>query len=316
MATMIVTHTSPDWDAIASCWLLQRYGGLADAGVRFVNTGNPDPGLLAEATAVVDTGRVADFGRLRFDHHHLTGAEARTSAATQVYGYVASFVDQDMLPGPVSHLIPLVGLVNAGDIGDSHADPSRAYGIHALLSAQKARRLSDEALLAWGYEVLDLIDERLRAEMKARLTLSQHVAYRSEDGLIVALHNAPQAATQAAFEAGARLVVFHSEYPDVPTVAVGIQRAPQHDFPHVGEILRVATSASADPRTLVQGIALASLHNTHDPAREQAIDEMKTWFQHPAGFFAGRGTPKAPDARPLECSIAEIAQAVDAAWVR
>ena len=40
---IIATHTSPDWDAITSCWLLQRFGGMADADVVFVNTGAPDP---------------------------------------------------------------------------------------------------------------------------------------------------------------------------------------------------------------------------------------------------------------------------------
>lgn len=50
---MIVTHTSPDWDAIGSVWLLQRYGGLGAQPVAFVNTGAPDVALLAEAVALV-----------------------------------------------------------------------------------------------------------------------------------------------------------------------------------------------------------------------------------------------------------------------
>ena len=30
---VIITHTSPDWDAICAVWLLQRYGSLAGAQV-------------------------------------------------------------------------------------------------------------------------------------------------------------------------------------------------------------------------------------------------------------------------------------------
>ena len=39
----LVTHTSPDWDAIGYLWLMRRWGGAERAEIRFVNTGNPDP---------------------------------------------------------------------------------------------------------------------------------------------------------------------------------------------------------------------------------------------------------------------------------
>ena len=52
---MIITHVSPDLDALVSVWLLKRYDGMDEASIEFVNTGNPDPDLLAKAEAVVDT---------------------------------------------------------------------------------------------------------------------------------------------------------------------------------------------------------------------------------------------------------------------
>src|SRR3972149_4062797 len=54
---IIVSHVSPDWDAITSLWLLQRFGGFATAAIELVNTGKPDPEILAGAAVVVDTGR-------------------------------------------------------------------------------------------------------------------------------------------------------------------------------------------------------------------------------------------------------------------
>ena len=62
---MIVTHTSPDLDAIASVWLLKRFGNMENEPVGFVNTGNPDQEMLSKAKAVVDTSKVHNEATLR-----------------------------------------------------------------------------------------------------------------------------------------------------------------------------------------------------------------------------------------------------------
>lgn len=295
---MIITHTSPDWDAITSCWLLQRYGGFSDAPVVFVNTGNPDRALLDSAVAVVDTGRAYDVTRWRFDHHHLPGTEANaTCAAHLVWCWLEArapipSAEYDTLMA----IEDLVRLVFNGDTGGNEwgAAYSRTVGIHALLSAQKAKRLSDAELLAYGYQILDDLAAHLIARDEARRTLAQHTVYASEDGLVRGLSGAPQGATFAAFEAGARLVVFHSEAPG--TVSVGVMRGGEGDEPHCG--------------------ALVSLLIIEGGAGDLLSAELDTWFRHPAGFFAGRGTAKAPDPRPLAVSAAEIAAAIDEAWRR
>lgn len=287
---MIVTHVSPDIDAIASCWLLQRFGGLDDEAIAFVNTGSPDPAILAEAQSVVDTGRVYDPKRLRFDHHHLPGVLANEQcAAAMVYDALCE-VRSDL-----GYLAPLVALVNSGDTGrqDNGADWSRSLGIHALLSAQKARRLSDADLLAFGYSLLDLLAERLQGRQEAARALETAMVYRSADGLVWALDGAPQGATWAAFEAGARLVVFHS--PGEETTAVGVQRAGEWQEPHCGTLVLAAMERPTDAETRA---------------------ELATWFRHNAGFFSGRGTAKAPDPRPLAASFVGLAQAIDEAWRR
>lgn len=199
--TTIVTHVSPDWDAIGATWLLKRFGGngFDTADVVFVNTGNPDPQVLAMADAVVDTGREYNPRDYRFDHHQLPGFRANeTSATDQVFSWLLTCgVD-------IHHLIPLSNLILCGDTGrkEDGAHYSRLVGIHALLSAQKAKRLSDADLMAWGFSILDDLAATLKARHDAAATLEQHTVYISEDGLLVALHNAPQGATFAAHENG------------------------------------------------------------------------------------------------------------------
>lgn len=294
---MIVTHTNPDFDAICSVWLLKRFGGLENESVEFVNTGNPDAEKLEKAAAVVDTGRKLDSINRRFDHHHLPGQDANdTCAAMQVYQSLKNFID-------IAHLEPLVNLIFAGDTGRSEANASRELGLHAILSGYKAWfseqnpdvRLSDEAILAYGFGLLDVLEVRLRKQAKARAELAEKTVYKSVDGLLWAIRHGSQGSTSAAYDEGARVVIFEGEPISVDggtTYPIGIMRAGEWQEPHVGELAeRVAVS-------------------------KPFADEIGKWFKHPAGFFAGRGTAKAPVFEPVEIDIAALAEAVDATWLR
>lgn len=300
---MIITHTSPDFDAIGAVWLLQRYGGHDDEQVVFVNTGKPDRALLDSADAVVDTGREYDPERRRFDHHQFAGAQANATCATrQVYDWLVT-----QQPG-LTYLQPLIDLIFAGDTGrrEYGADMSRVVGIHALLSALKVTRPSDAALMAYGCGLLDTLADHLARRAAAHMTLADHTIYRSADGLVRALFGAPQGATFAAFEDGARLVAFASDSRDhdPPTVACGVMRGGEGDEPNC--------------RALVLGLLNDGEAEAPWAPRWDSAEyaELARWFCHPAGFFAGRGTAKAPDPTPLTASITDIARMLDATWRR
>lgn len=295
----IVTHTSPDFDAIGYVWLMRRYGGAAHMDVRFVNTGAPDADILAGAYSVGDTGREFDPKRRRFDHHQLPGAASKETCATH-QAYMSCIVDRvhDTPVWRELHTIgPIVALIYHGDTGDPAADHSRLLGIHALLSAYKATKPTDDQILAFGCDILDKLAAHLIAQAEARRTLKEHMVYQSDDGLIVALLNAPQGATFAAHEAGARLVVFHNE----TERARGIMRGGEGVDVHVGGLV-------------------SSLLNDYDCGLDDisadVYGELCKWYRHQAGFFAGRGTAKAPVDDPCACDIRDIAKAIDMAWRR
>jgi hypothetical protein len=302
----IVGHVSPDWDCIGALWLLKRfYAPLADAEIALVNTGNPDRALLDSADAVVDTGRMFYSPRLRFDHHQMPGSVSNsTCAALLVYGSLIIDTVSNAEEGQrLSALEPLIDLIYQGDTGKPEANQSRLTGIHALLSAQKAKRLTDQELIAYGFSILDDIAASLLARQEARRTLEAHTVYTSEDRLLVALHNAPQGATWAAFEQGAQLVVFYTESPDVPTYARGIMRASEYTQPHCGELI---------------GLVLDSCGSGVYPPNDECrtCNEVKHWYRHEAGFFAGNGTAKAPNPNPMMADIIDIAAAIDSVWQR
>lgn len=321
----IVTHTNPDWDAIASAWLLKRYlPRLAEAEIKFVNTGNPDLELLASATAVVDTGKKYDPQILHFDHHHLAGVKANeTCAAQQVYEHLKA---QGLAP---DYLKPLVKLVFQGDTGRKTFSVTHSYqtGIHALLSGKKRQYkeqyggtfMPDEDVLVFSFMLLDALAVQFEAQAQASSEYAGSMVYRSNDGLVVALVHAGVNASYYAIERGAVLVLFlgepvYNEDNNLLTQAIGVQRAAEWTTPHCGELIsRLAKALVADER-IKASVVIDELE------ADVIIDELATWFRHNAGFFAGRGTGKAPVAELVPAEItknfASFARLFDLAWER
>lgn len=286
--SIIITHVSPDFDAIGAVWLLRRYLFRIDSvTVLFVHTGSPDRSALAQAAAVVDTGREYDPARLRFDHHQLPGAAANETCATlQVAQHlVLARPDIDFTP-----IWPLIDLIYAGDTGKPAANESRRIGVHALLSAYKTEVRDDAAILGFGITLLDRLASHLEHADEARASLEAHTVYRSADGLLIALRDAPRAASYAEHEAGARLVVFAN----YEQRAIGVLRGGEGVDVSCGDLVHLVWR-EADG-------ALAA--------------ELVTWYRHEAGFFAGRGTEKAPSDMPIAVDVVDVARALDRAWRR
>lgn len=300
---IIVTHTNPDFDAIGGVWLLKKYGGLSEAVVRFVNTGQPDKELLEQAEAVVDTGQSYDPLRLRFDHHHLPGAKANMACAT------TQILDKLALHDPdLDYLWPLVNLIYYGDTGNPLANASRELGLHALLSGYKAQAAlngppSDLAVMGFGFHLLDCLDERLKNQAKAKAELDKKVVYQSADMKLWAIQFGSQGSTFAAFEAGARLVIFQGEPLEVEggiTHAIGIMRAGEWQEPHCGDLTN-----RVQQRLFDQGEAGSPMYN-----------EVMSWYRHNAGFFSGRGTAKAPVFTPVTIRLQDLAALFDLEYKR
>lgn len=302
---MIVTHTAPDLDAVCSVWLLKNYGDMQDHEVVYVNTGAPDPSILEAAAAVVDTGREYDVTRWRFDHHQFPGKGANaTCAAALVWDWL---IARAPIPSTrfdvLMSIEPLVRLVQQADTGGNEwgANWSRSVGLHALFSSEKVRLrslpadVSDPALYQYGADLLDRLAEHLYLQSRARATLREHTVYCSDDGLVRALRDAPQGATYAAHEEGARLVVFA----DYTRNAIGVVRGGEGQDVHCG---RLVDAICAD--TIV------------GPRDEAIVSELLTWYRHESGFFAGRGTAKAPREDAIIVDVADVARALDRSWQR
>lgn len=294
--SFVAAHQSVDWDAIASLYALSRFWNVDFAvhEIRLFNLADPQlPDTLADAYAVVDMGRELDVARLRFDHHQ--DATNLPSAAWLVY---AAAAPPDGDPDPVyraaRHIFDLISRADRGML-DPDVVASKKIGIHALLSQRKTRGDDDVALIAWGFDVLDLLIAGAARWEQAAQELSQRIMLHDPDTQFVALYNGSALVSTAAFEAGARLVLFVEE--TTPgTVAVGVRRAPE---------------STIDCRVLLQYILDLP---PSDPTIRAAQAEIRTWYQHDTGFFAGRGTAKSRDPRPLDLPPVDLAQVVQRAF--
>lgn len=92
---IVVTHKSPDLDAMTSVWLIKRFlPNWHEAKVVFVSAGEKMRGNYVkedEEIEIVDGDEVVhvDTGFGKFDHHQIESAEV--SAASLVYDYVKGF---------------------------------------------------------------------------------------------------------------------------------------------------------------------------------------------------------------------------------
>ncbi len=295
---LIVTHESPDADAIGYAYLMAKFApGFEAYRIAFTNFSNPNQELLKRADSVGDIGGQYSPQEWRFDHHHFKGADSTNTCATKMLWHHLRLLGRD-----VNHLEPLIEVIHQGDLG--RTDP---VGIHALLwgfairsQRNLGQRLSDEEMMAWGFEVMDLAATWLKRQAKNQAELKDKVVWKSNDELIWAIKHGSAGTGFAAYAEGAQLVVFEGKPIKLAkgtTYPIGISRAPEWQSPDVEEIVKRITESKDYP--------------------DNIVNELNTWFIHEAGFFAGRGTPKSPDFDPPPTGgLLSIAVAVDDAWDR
>ena len=313
---LIVTHVHPDFDAIGYAWLMAKYApGFSAYQIAYTPFSNPDRDLLIRADSVGDIGGIYSPQRWRFDHHHLKGtASTATCATKQTWWHLRHNLSIDL-----DYLAPLIEIIHQGDLG--HTDP---IGIHALLwgfairtSKNLGQHLSDQETMAWGFELLSLADTWLKRQVEVKTELAQKVIWKSDDNLVWAIKDGSTGTSFAAYSEGARLVVFEGKpikltpYPQDHPNAIKIPpwQKSTHTYP-VG-VSRANEWQEPDIIQIVDEILM------NIPSGDPTVcDEIALWFVHPAGFFAGRGTSKAPNPKPLACSIVKIAMSISAAWER
>src|SRR5258708_39436145 len=98
---IIVTHISPDWDAITSVWLIKKYlSGWQEAKVEFVPAGEKLAGSKLDVENAsnpiekIEENEVihVDTGLLPLDHHQTS--DQKVCAASKTWDFVRKSLDK------------------------------------------------------------------------------------------------------------------------------------------------------------------------------------------------------------------------------
>lgn len=176
---LIVTHHSPDLDAIGACWLLKRFDAVhyADAKIAFVNPG--DQIRLEEAEKFgfqLHEITYVDTGLSEFDHHQPNRAIQFISASSLVRDYIIKIHPEYQDDKTLKELIDLITEID--HFGEVHW-PDCNNNRYVLMIHEIIRGIefvdphNDDTQLNFGLKCLDYAYAALKQSIKADEVIAQ-----------------------------------------------------------------------------------------------------------------------------------------------
>jgi hypothetical protein len=216
----IVTHLSPDLDALGAVWLLKKFAPeFAEAEVGFVPIGDFWNQVKVDSDPNVF---YVDVGLGRFDHHQ---RPEKTCAAKLVWEWL---IGKKKSLRKDEALVRLVDLICEIDhFGEyfwpESADDRYDLGPVTLIQGLKYLNKSDQELIEFGSTFLDAIYVSLRNKVKAEEELSQGEEFKTRWGKAIALETRNDAILKLGLKLGYKVVARK----DSKTGQVRIKSAPE-----------------------------------------------------------------------------------------
>ena len=165
MTKTIVTHMSPDLDAIASSWLIKRYlPNWESAEHAYVPAGESLNGMKPDADPNIIH---VDTGLGKFDHHQFS---KRLSATKRVFDYLAQegYIkerDIDALER-MTHFVNEID--NFGEVAfPDPVDIRHAFCLHEFIYPLRSKLSSDTELMSAVMLILDSILLNVKSNLHA-----------------------------------------------------------------------------------------------------------------------------------------------------
>lgn len=272
---LIVTHLSVDLDAVAACWLIQRFlPGWKDALIKFVPAGltlNNQPPDDNQEIIHVDTG----LGK--FDHHQ---SNAQTCSAQKVLDYLKKkkLIKKKLLE-PLNILVNFI-------IEDDHflevyyPEPQSdryEFLINNLVDGLKITLGDDKKLVEIVSTILDGILEKLKNKVKAEQEIKEGFVFNSYLGKSFAIESGNDEVLRYAQKIGFQLVI--RKDPKYGNVRIKCPPHPKLDLtPIYNKILKV--------------------------------DSVGSWFLHASRHMLLNGSPKRPDQKPSFLTITKLVEII------
>ncbi len=294
----IVTHTSPDLDAISSVWLIKRFlPNWHNAQVEFVPAGltlDKEPPDENPLVIHVDTGLGS------FDHHQ---NNENTCSAKKVFLFLKrkDFINKKLI-NPLERMVNIFNEIDHfrevflpkpdNDIYD--------FLIIGILDGLRMKFQNDSQMIETGELILDGILRTFINKIKAEKEIQTGSIFKTKWGKAIGLETDNEEASRLAQKKGYSLVVRKSPKQGHIRIKLSpyLSRPPTRPSglrSHFGE-------RSNLKKDLLNLFVLHKLLKQKDP--------KATWYFHSSGQMILNGTTKNPDTIPTKLSLNEVVDIV------
>lgn len=290
---IIITHASPDWDAIGSVWLLKKYlPGWQEAKIEFVPAGtrykeSSDLSTLSDPVEKIGDDEVihVDTGLGPLDHHQTS--DQKICAATRTWDFI-----QSQFGSAHSQLKPehkeAVSRVIAVILANDHfrevfwADPTADYHEFSLIGVLEGLKLAkpdqDSYYVEFGITCLDALVHTFESRIWAEREIEENgVEFPIRVGKAIAFETVNDNVIKLAQKMGYLLVV---------------RKDPRKGYVRIK--LRPASTKEDD----------LDLTSAYEKLRQ--IDPQATWFLHVSKKMLLNGTPKNPKMVATKLTLKQI----------
>lgn len=296
---IIVTHTSPDWDAIGSVWILKRYlPGWENAKVEFVPAGDRSPRIgnksrEADEKIVVEIGEDkilhVDTGLTPLDHHQNSDTTLCSTSKSwqyvleqnkELHAGVNNIKKDDRIEAVQRVVDYIVELDHFKEVfWKDAASDIHEFSIYGILEGIKALHPNqDEYYASWGMEILDAMVRRFDSRIWAEREIEKGQAFETRWGKGLALETINDSVIKLAQKMGYALVV---------------RRDPRKGY------VRIKAVPFREGVTPNVNLTLAA-------EQFRKMDPEATWFLHVSNKMLLNGTPKNPKMVPTKLSLEQI----------
>ncbi|HXS14972.1 MAG TPA: DHH family phosphoesterase [Candidatus Saccharimonadales bacterium] len=301
---IIITHDSPDWDAIGSVWIIKRFlPGWENAKVEFVPAGERSPRVAnkvkeADEKIIVEVKEDKilhmDTGFTPLDHHQ--DKDTSVCSTSKAWQYVLEEnkdlhggVEQTKKDGKVEAIGRVVDYIVELDHFKEVFWPDAASNIHefslyGILDGMKGLHPSQsDYYVSWGMEILDAMVRRFESRIWAEREIAKGRAFETKWGKGLGIESINDSVIKLAQKTGYSVVV---------------RRDPRKGY------VRIKALPYKEGVTKDINLTLAA-------EQLRKMDPEATWFLHVSNKMLLNGTPKNPKMVPTKLSLDEIIRVLE-----
>lgn len=288
---IIVTHNSPDWDAITSVWLLKKFlPGWEEATVKFVPAGTRLVTSDNQKETIEQIGEDevihVDTGLGPLDHHQT--ADMNTCAASLVFDYVKDNIRESRRVDAIERIVTfVVDLDHFQEVfWPDAASDLYEFGMFGVLEGFKAQHPNDDSgYVVFGMILLDAMMHRMEERIWAEEELKKSIEFDTKFGKGLGIETINDEVIKLAQKKGYVVVV---------------RKDPRKGYVRI----------KALPRDKRQEKPDKNIDLTLVCEQLSKMDPEATWFLHVSKKMLLNGTPKNPKMIPTTLTLQQIVEVV------